>query len=101
MGICTEEELLVINSFINILPYIIPITHIYPPYFIPTDDKGPIIATIFAVKELQLQHAELGVNIVFVYEGEEEADSEGFAETITQYKAWFDRTEVVIYLKIY
>ena len=37
------------------------------------------MATLFAIKELQLESKDLGVNIVFVYEGEEESESEGYS----------------------
>ncbi|KNC84753.1 hypothetical protein SARC_03044 [Sphaeroforma arctica JP610] len=40
-----------------------------------TDDKGPILATIFAVQQLVEENA-LSVNMVFIYEGDQER-SEG------------------------
>ncbi len=45
------------------------------------DDKGPITALYFALKEL-LEVGELPVNIGFLYEGEEESSSGGFEETV-------------------
>ena len=52
-----------------------------------TDDKGPILATIFAVRELQ-EAGELPVNVVFAYEGEQEQSknaSVGFHEAVTSH----------------
>lgn len=50
-----------------------------------TDDKGPIIATACAAADLLAQRA-LGVDLVFVIEGQEEIGSVGFAETIRKHK---------------
>ena len=48
-----------------------------------TDDKGPILATVFAVKEL-LEEGKLleHLNVVFLYEGEEESSSAGFRQIV-------------------
>lgn len=51
------------------------------------DDKGPILATIFAVRELQ-QEGPLPINVVFAYEGEQEQSknaSIGFHEAVTSH----------------
>lgn len=50
-----------------------------------SDNKGPIIAAIFACADLMTQKA-LDADIVFVVEGEEECGSRGFAKTIRQHK---------------
>jgi di- and tripeptidase len=46
-----------------------------------SDDKGPLLAVIFAVKEL-LRDGALAVNIVFLLEGEGENGSIGFDEIV-------------------
>lgn len=50
-----------------------------------TDNKGPIIAAACAAAELLSQRA-LGVDLVFLIEGEEECGSQGFKETIQKHK---------------
>ena len=63
-----------------------------------TDDKGPIIATIFALMEWLKEGDELSdkLNIAFVYEGEEESSSAGFRDVISQYRDWIcEDTEVL------
>lgn len=46
-----------------------------------TDNKGPLLASIFAVAELYSK-GELTTNVVFIVEGEEESGSWGFSQTI-------------------
>lgn len=46
-----------------------------------TDNKGPILAAIFAVADL-VQHNALSCNVTFLLEGEEEAGSRGFRQTV-------------------
>lgn len=46
-----------------------------------TDNKGPLLASIFAVAEL-FSKGELTTNVIFIIEGEEESGSWGFNETI-------------------
>lgn len=50
-----------------------------------SDNKGPVLAAIFAVAEL-VQRSELENDVVFVIEGEEECGSRGFQETIHKYR---------------
>lgn len=50
-----------------------------------TDDKGPIIAIACAAADLVVQRA-LGVDLVFLIEGEEEVGSAGFGETVKRHK---------------
>lgn len=50
-----------------------------------TDNKGPIMATACAAAELLLRR-ELGLDVVFLIEGEEEAGSRGFGEAVKKYK---------------
>lgn len=51
-----------------------------------SDNKGPIMAAIFACAELISEQA-LGSDIVFLIEGEEESGSRGFAKAVQQYKS--------------
>jgi hypothetical protein len=48
-----------------------------------------------------MQTGGLGVNVCFVYEGEEESDSEGFASAILQNKNWFDGTQLILIMNTY
>lgn len=50
-----------------------------------TDNKGPIIASACAAATL-LARRELDCDVVFLIEGEEEAGSGGFAESVRKYK---------------
>lgn len=50
-----------------------------------SDNKGPVIAAIFAVAQL-LQASELDNDIVFIIEGEEESGSFGFQQCIKSYR---------------
>ena len=50
-----------------------------------SDNKGPIMAAIFACAELNAEHA-LGADIIFLIEGEEESGSRGFAKAVKQHK---------------
>ncbi|KAF8630926.1 hypothetical protein AX17_005283 [Amanita inopinata Kibby_2008] len=50
-----------------------------------TDDKGPIIAVAFAVADL-LSRRALGLDLIFLIEGEEESGSGGFADAVRKHK---------------
>ena len=50
-----------------------------------TDNKGPVMAVACAAAEL-LAHRALGVDLVPLVEGEEEAGSGGFVETVKRHK---------------
>ncbi|PIL22320.1 hypothetical protein GSI_15008 [Ganoderma sinense ZZ0214-1] len=50
-----------------------------------TDNKGPVMAVACAAAEL-LAHRALGVDLVLLVEGEEEAGSGGFVETVKRHK---------------
>lgn len=50
-----------------------------------TDNKGPILAVACAAAEL-LRKRALGVDLVFLIEGEEEAGSPGFMDAVTAHK---------------
>lgn len=62
------------------------------------DDKGPIAATIYAIKELLDEKKDLPVNIRFLYEGEEESGSEGFEEAVTNNKDFFGHIDGILIL---
>ncbi|KKY17511.1 putative wd repeat protein [Phaeomoniella chlamydospora] len=50
-----------------------------------SDDKGPIVAAIYAVAEL-LQREELNCDVVFLLEGQEETGSQGFEDAVRHNK---------------
>lgn len=50
-----------------------------------TDNKGPIMAMAAAAAEL-LRKRQLGVDVVFLIEGEEESGSSGFGDAVKKYK---------------
>lgn len=51
-----------------------------------TDNKGPILAALYAAADLVRQRA-LRCDVVFLIEGEEESGSQGFHETVRQHKS--------------
>lgn len=51
-----------------------------------SDNKGPILAALYAAADLA-QTKALRCNVVFLIEGEEESGSQGFHETVRQYKS--------------
>ncbi|KAJ1657318.1 hypothetical protein IWQ61_003260 [Dispira simplex] len=60
-----------------------------------TDNKGPVLAAIFAVYEL-LQQRNLSVNVEFIVEGEEENGSAGLEEALTKARDLFTRPDVIL-----
>jgi acetylornithine deacetylase/succinyl-diaminopimelate desuccinylase-like protein len=62
------------------------------------DDKGPIVATHFAIEELKNELDNLPVNISFLYEGEEESSSGGFEETVTANKDFYGKIDGILIL---
>jgi di- and tripeptidase len=52
-----------------------------------SDNKGPVLAAMFAASELLKQG--LDINITFLIEGEEECGSKGFAESVKTKKVSF------------
>ncbi|KAL8765784.1 MAG: hypothetical protein Q9209_007248 [Squamulea sp. 1 TL-2023] len=50
-----------------------------------SDNKGPVLAAIYAVAELVAEQ-DLGLDVVFLIEGEEECGSRGFQETVKRNK---------------
>lgn len=65
-----------------------------------TDNKGPILAFIYAVRELLEECKDgdscLPVNVAFLLEGEEENGSVGFYETVQQNLRWFEGVSLVV-----
>ena len=61
-----------------------------------SDNKGPILAFVYAVKELLARGGPLPVNVAFVFEGEEENGSGGFREAVEANLPWFDGTAAVV-----
>lgn len=51
-----------------------------------TDNKGPILAALYAIAEL-VQDDALACNVVFLIEGDEEAGSRGFIEAVREHKS--------------
>ena len=60
--------------------------------------QGPILAFIYAVKELLETSGSggLGCNVAFVFEGEEENGSAGFREAVSQNLRWFEGTRLAV-----
>ena len=62
--------------------------------------QGPILAFVYAVKELIEESRDTGgslpVNVAFAFEGEEENGSGGFRETIKANLHWFEGTQLII-----
>ena len=60
-----------------------------------TDDKGPVLAILFAVAELHRNNM-LDMEIVFCIEGEEEAGSIGLYQAIEKYKPLFGQPKLIL-----
>lgn len=60
-----------------------------------TDDKGPIMAVACAAAEL-LQNRALGVDLVFLIEGEEETGSAGFVDAIKEHKHLIGNIDAIL-----
>ncbi|KAK1755507.1 hypothetical protein QBC47DRAFT_380547 [Echria macrotheca] len=65
-----------------------------------SDNKGPIIAALYAVSDL-MQDRELDSDIIFVIEGEEESGSRGFQEAIRQHKDLIGHVDYVLLANSY
>ena len=68
-----------------------------------SDNKGPILAFIFAVRELleEIRHSgkssdKIPVNVAFLFEGEEENGSIGFKEAVQENIRWFEGTSAIL-----
>ncbi|KAI8889099.1 Zn-dependent exopeptidase, partial [Backusella circina FSU 941] len=60
-----------------------------------SDNKGPVLASIFAVNEL-LKEGLLDVNVIFLIEGEEESGSVGFYEAVNKNKELFSDVDMIL-----
>lgn len=60
-----------------------------------TDNKGPIIAIACAAAEL-LRRRALGVDLIFLIEGEEEVGSTGFMDTVRKHKAQIGSIDAIL-----
>ncbi|KAF3908248.1 Beta-TrCP [Arthrobotrys entomopaga] len=65
-----------------------------------SDNKGPVLAAIFAAGELA-QNNLLTSNIVFLIEGEEEAGSRGFKEAVKKYKDFIGPVDWILLANSY
>eukprot|EP00178_Gracilaria_changii_P007377 TRINITY_DN234_c0_g1_i17.p1 TRINITY_DN234_c0_g1~~TRINITY_DN234_c0_g1_i17.p1 ORF type:complete len:1342 (+),score=132.22 TRINITY_DN234_c0_g1_i17:2494-6519(+) len=62
-----------------------------------TDNKGPIIASLFAIKHLLEDSSDgLGINIVVVLQGEGEMANRGFRDCIKSHRHWFEGTSLIL-----
>ena len=66
-----------------------------------SDNKGPILAMVFAVKELLDQRegaarAGLPANLTFVFEGEEEIGSQSLSAVVREHLHWFPRPQAIL-----
>ncbi|KIY71497.1 Zn-dependent exopeptidase [Cylindrobasidium torrendii FP15055 ss-10] len=60
-----------------------------------TDDKGPVLATAFGAANLLLKR-QLGVDVVFLIEGEEETGSHGFADAVKAHKDAIGQIDAIL-----
>ncbi|KIK56110.1 hypothetical protein GYMLUDRAFT_47327 [Collybiopsis luxurians FD-317 M1] len=60
-----------------------------------TDNKGPIIAAAFAAAQL-LYGRSLGVDVVFLVEGQEECGSANFSRTVEKYKDQIGHIDAIL-----
>ncbi|KAH8882161.1 glutathione degradosome [Thozetella sp. PMI_491] len=65
-----------------------------------TDNKGPIMAALYAVTDL-LQAKALDSDIVFLIEGEEESGSRGFQDTVHKHKDLIGSIDYIIIANSY
>ncbi|KAJ6256187.1 hypothetical protein Dda_9022 [Drechslerella dactyloides] len=65
-----------------------------------SDNKGPVLAAIFAAGELA-QNNELTSNIVFLIEGEEEAGSRGFKDAVKKYRDFIGPVDWILLANSY
>ncbi|KAG0173539.1 hypothetical protein DFQ28_002157 [Apophysomyces sp. BC1034] len=60
-----------------------------------SDNKGPMLACIFAVNEL-LKEGLLDVNVIFLVEGEEESGSVGLYQAVEKHKDLFEEVDLIL-----
>lgn len=65
-----------------------------------TDNKGPVLAALYAVADL-VAGQQLSSDVVFLVEGEEECGSRGFQETVRKYKGLIGDIEWILLANSY
>ncbi|KAJ1921043.1 hypothetical protein H4219_000901 [Mycoemilia scoparia] len=60
-----------------------------------TDDKGPVLAILFAVADLQREN-KLDMDVVFCIEGEEEAGSIGLYQAVENHRNIFGQPKLIL-----
>lgn len=65
-----------------------------------SDNKGPVLAALYAAADLA-RKKELGCDVVFLIEGEEESGSQGFEETVRKNKALIGDVDWVLLANSY
>lgn len=65
-----------------------------------SDNKGPIMAALYAVTDL-MQAKSLDSDVIFLIEGQEESGSRGFKETIRKYKERIGRVDYILLANSY
>lgn len=65
-----------------------------------SDNKGPIMAALYAVTDL-LQAKQLDSDVIFLIEGEEESSSRGFQETIRKNKDLIGNVDYILLANSY
>lgn len=65
-----------------------------------SDNKGPIMAALYAVTDL-LQAKQLDSDVIFLIEGEEESSSRGFQETIRKNKELIGNVDYILLANSY
>jgi Cys-Gly metallodipeptidase DUG1 len=65
-----------------------------------SDNKGPILAMLFAVKELldrrEGEEGGLAVNLTFIFEGEDEIGSPSLAAIMHEHLHWFNKPKLIV-----
>ncbi|KAI1073791.1 glutathione degradosome [Whalleya microplaca] len=65
-----------------------------------SDNKGPIMAALYAVTDL-MQAKSLDSDVVFLIEGQEESGSRGFKETVRKYKDRIGKIDYILLANSY
>ncbi|KAI8069989.1 WD40-repeat-containing domain protein [Gongronella butleri] len=65
-----------------------------------SDNKGPVLASIFAIHDL-LKEGLLDVNVIFLIEGEEENGSVGFYDAVEKNKSLFEDVDMILLCNSY
>lgn len=65
-----------------------------------SDNKGPIMAALYAVTDL-MQAKSLDSDVIFLIEGQEESGSRGFKETVRKYKEHIGHIDYILLANSY